>query len=126
MNGFTYGADCTGAAMQAINIPNGQFYVGNYLNMLSGQKLPLFKAYLTQYPTIAQLLFNYDEIVDPTAGMTSPLQVLTYKSFPNTELVETLDGSRYMWSEWKYEEPEMYIVRDESIATNQFLIGDKS
>jgi hypothetical protein len=91
------------------------------LKLLQTQKLPLFKAYMTQFPTIAQLLFNYDEILDPTSGTNTPLQALTFKSFPNIDLSDTVDGVRYIWSEWKYEEPEVYIIKDET-ASNRFII----
>lgn len=95
------------------------------MSLLQTQKIPLFKAYMTQYPTIAQLLFNYDEIFDPTMQTNAPLAALTFKSFPNIELTEAVDGTRYVWSEWKYEEEEIFVIRDEAAPTNTFLIGDK-
>lgn len=80
---------------------------------------------MTQFPTIAQLLFNYDEILDPTMQTNAPFAALTFKSFPNIELIEPVDGTRYIRSEWKYEEEEIFIVRDEAAPTNQVLIADK-
>lgn len=55
-----------GAYTQQMSFPNGKYFVGDALSILQTQKIPLFKAYMTQFPTIAQLLFNYDEIMDPT------------------------------------------------------------
>lgn len=114
-----------GAYTQQYNFANGKYYVGDALSLLQTQKIPLFKAYMTQYPTIAQLLFNYDEILDPTMQTNAPLAALTFKSFPNIELLEAVDGTRYVRSEWKYEEEEMFIVQDEAAPTNTFLIADK-
>jgi hypothetical protein len=96
------------------------------LNAFQGtnKTIPLFKAYLTQFPTIAQLLFDYDQILDPTVSQ-SPIATLTYKSFPNTELIEAFDGTRFLWSEWKFDEPEVYIIRDEAVATSTFLLADQ-
>jgi len=114
-----------GAYTQQYNFVGGKYFVGDALSLLQTQKIPLFKAYMTQYPTIAQLLFNYDEIMDPTMQTNAPLAALTFKSFPNIELLEAVDGTRYVWSEWKYEEEEIYIVKDEAVATPTFLIADK-
>lgn len=80
---------------------------------------------MTQFPTIAQLLFNYDEIMDPTNMQNAPLAALTFKSFPNIELTEPVDGTRYIRSEWKYEEEEIFIIQDEAAPTNQVLIANK-
>jgi len=114
-----------GAYTQVYNFPNGKYYVGDALSILQTQKIPLFKAYMTQFPTIAQLLFNYDEILDPTNMQNAPLAALTFKSFPNIELIEPVDGTRYIRSEWKYEEEEIFIIQDEALPTNQVLIANK-
>ncbi len=82
---------------------------------------------MTNYPTIAQLLFDYDELMDPSGNNNSkPMQVLSYKSFPNMELQTTFDGNRYLWSEWKYEEDDFYVFQDEAAPTNTFYIANKA
>ena len=128
-NGFSQtGVDQNGNpyTAQSVNLINGNYYVEQYLKMFSNNTLPLFKTYLTNYPTIAQLLFNYDEYLDPTVSSTQPIQNFSFKTFPTISPELAQEGNYFNWTEWQYEQPNVYVVKDEAAPTNQILIGDKN
>lgn len=111
--------------MQSYNIVGGQYNVGDFLRYMEGMTMPLFTAYMQNYPTIAQLLFDLDTVMTGNGESAKPLSILKYKSFPNIDMKEVpLDGDRFIWSEWKYEPEELYIYQD-GTNTNQLIIAAK-
>ncbi len=117
-NGYSYG-------VWSVAFQNGEYYVGTYLNHLAGQKIPMFRARNEKYPMIARLLFDMDEYTGPSteANATKPINILTFKSLPNMETLPSLDGNMFLWTEYKKEFPEVYVVRDQT-NTNILLLGD--
>jgi len=126
--GFTHGtnydpATGTTSPVQTINVQDGKYYVGSTLNMMAGQTMPLFKWLLEKYPTVSRLLFNIDEWTSPDVSGDRLITGLTFKEFPNREVKQAFDGKSFLFSEYDYEEPDVYVVRDEANSVS-FLIGD--
>ena len=114
-----------GHQTQVVNSSDdGKFYAWAYLDYLTWNTQPLFKAWIDQYYTVARLIFDFDELTDPLkpGGL---IQGLTFKKIPNMQLDQAMDWKSFVWSEWKLDDPNVYVIWDVTNWT-QILIWDKS
>jgi len=123
-NGFTV-QDHNGVIIQNFNVQSGEFRVQNYLDILKEWSKPLFTQFMSNYKTIARLLFDIDEIYDESKyGGKVGSEILLFKNFPTAPVLPSDDGVSFIYQEQAYTDVVAYIARDEAVATDTFILHD--
>lgn len=131
LRGSTYtgfSKSCGGHTYQQINFwTGGKFAIKDYISLLwingSSNTMPLFRQLYEKYPAITRLLFDWEEVVDPRNWDGKPMTILSFKSLPNNpEMLESPDGQAFVYTQFRYERPRAFVIRDET-SSNQILVG---
>ncbi len=89
---------------------NWQYFPEDYLKPMTGKLLPMYRSYFKWYPTITDLLFDYEQALDPNSGKM--LQNIVFKSLSSVKFGEFYDGNFVTWGERYFTPTDFVITQD--------------
>ncbi len=90
---------------------------------MQGQLQPMYRSYFKAYPSITDLLFDYDTALDPNSGKM--LTQIVFKSFPSVQFSDFYDGNFITWGERYFTPTDFVVLADQPNATLTFQIAYK-
>ncbi len=103
---------------------NWEYFVEDYLKPMQGKLMPMYRSYFKWYPSITDLLFDYEQALDPNSGKM--LQNIVFKSFPSVKFGDFYDGNFITWGEWYFTPTDFVITQDYNAPTLELEIAYKS
>lgn len=103
---------------------NWQYFAEDYLTPMTGKLLPMYRSYFKWYPSITDLLFDYEQTLDPNSGKM--LQNIVFKSLPSVQFGDFYDGNFITWGERYFTPTDFVITQDYVNPTLDLQIAYKS
>lgn len=127
-DGYSYKTN-TGFGVELTKAKDGKYYIEDQINNWThdGKPMAMFKGMLEGAKTISYLLYDSEDLnklydIDAQSGLSTT--AVTFKSINNMDIGLSADGLSYVWKEFMPERPVMYVIKDETVPTLTFLLGD--